>query len=437
MNNVAIISPYFPPSSLAGVHRARHLAKHLPKFGWNPIIIRVSEGDYNESLDPLLASLVPKTVEELPVRAFSAGLAGLVGIGDVGLRGFCALRAELDRLVKIRKIDAVLITGSPFYPMLHARHIREDLGIPVVLDFQDPWVSVDAERRPRWSKGWAAHKLAVALEPVATRHADFITSVSDRQNEEMAARYSFVDLTRMAAIPIGGDPDDYKALQSTDCPSSVSAASQRKVQSRLSVRYVGTLWPAAIPVLNTFLESVAELRERRPDIYRQLEVNFIGTTRNPHSSDGSWVSHEADRLEISDVIDSYENRLPYLEALQLQAQADVILLLGSNEPHYTASKIYGVLMSGRPFLAIFHRESSSHRILKESGGGSVIGFDSESDLVSAKDKIASALVSLLEDPSSVGEANPEVYAPYTSQAVTGRFAEVLTRVTRQTEESAE
>ncbi len=38
-SNVVIVSPYFPPSSLAGVHRARHLAKHLPSFGWHPIVV--------------------------------------------------------------------------------------------------------------------------------------------------------------------------------------------------------------------------------------------------------------------------------------------------------------------------------------------------------------------------------------------------------------
>ena len=32
MRSVVLISPHFPPSTLAGVHRARHMAKHLPAF---------------------------------------------------------------------------------------------------------------------------------------------------------------------------------------------------------------------------------------------------------------------------------------------------------------------------------------------------------------------------------------------------------------------
>jgi hypothetical protein len=52
-----IVSPFFPPSTLAGVHRARHLAKHLPAAGWQPIVLCVDEAGHEERLDPALAAL--------------------------------------------------------------------------------------------------------------------------------------------------------------------------------------------------------------------------------------------------------------------------------------------------------------------------------------------------------------------------------------------
>ena len=56
MPNALIISPYFPPSTLAGVHRARHLAKYLPGAGWHPIVLCVDEAHHEQRLDPDLHS---------------------------------------------------------------------------------------------------------------------------------------------------------------------------------------------------------------------------------------------------------------------------------------------------------------------------------------------------------------------------------------------
>ena len=57
--SVIVVSPYFPPSSLAGVHRARHLLKHLPAHGWHTTLVCVDERHYEQEPDPLLAALVP------------------------------------------------------------------------------------------------------------------------------------------------------------------------------------------------------------------------------------------------------------------------------------------------------------------------------------------------------------------------------------------
>ena len=40
---VALVSAHFPPSHLAGVHRARLWAQYLPEFGWTPIVVTTQE----------------------------------------------------------------------------------------------------------------------------------------------------------------------------------------------------------------------------------------------------------------------------------------------------------------------------------------------------------------------------------------------------------
>jgi len=424
-SSVLIVSPHFPPSTLAGVHRARHLAKHLPHHGWWPIIIRADERCYVEKLDLGLAKLVPAEVDQMRTGAIPASISRLAGIGDIGLRAFIPLARAISDGVARYAPRVILITGSPFYPMLLAGWARRRFELPVILDFQDPWVSVDGGRRARWSKGGLAHHLGVALEPRAVRQAAWITSVSDTQNREMAARYPWIDSTRMTAIPIGGDPDDFEIMRS----SKLTAPEVRLEEDRINICYVGTFLPRAAAIVRALFDAVACLRRERPDLAGRLRFVFVGTSNQPEGAATTATTHlvmpHAIAAGVGDLVREHARRVPFLEALSLLAKADGLLLLGSDEKHYTASKIYPALMSGRPWVSIFHRQSSAHGILTRAGGGLPFGIAGVHDLEALVPAIADGLVRLASDPSSLGSADSATFAPFTARAVAGRFAEVF------------
>jgi hypothetical protein len=425
MGDVLIVSPHFPPSTLAGVHRARHLAKHLPYYGWRPIIIRADECHYTEAPDPALAELVPESVLQMRTGAMPASLTRFAGIGDIGLRALAPIARAISDGVTQYAPRAVLITGSPYYPMLLAGWVRRRFGLPVVLDFQDPWVSADGARRRRLSKGWLAHRLGVVLEPKAVRAASWITSVSDTQNQEMAARYPWIDVRRMTAVPIGGDPDDFAAMRE----APLSEPIVRLEANRINICYVGTFLPRAGPVVRALFAAAAHVRLVHPEVGARLRFIFVGTSNQPAGAAASSITHLvkpiADEAGVGDLVHEHPPRVPFLEALSLLSNADGLLLLGSDEAHYTASKIYPALMSGRPWLSIFHRQSSAHDILTCAGGGSAFAFSSTADLSTMVPAIADGLVRLASAPTSLGSIDPAAYAPFTARAVAGRFAEIL------------
>jgi hypothetical protein len=406
------------------VHRARHLAKHLPAFGWTPIVVRANERHYTEALDPALARLVPETFLQLRTGAFPAAVARVAGVGDIGLRGYAGYRRALDELAHAGRIQAVLITGSPFYPMLLSRHVRESLGLPVVLDFQDPWVSVEGATRPVWSKAGMAHRVALALEPRAVRHANFITSVSVRQNDEMVARYPWLDRSRMAAIPIGGDPDDFEALRLYP-PENPQV---RLAPGRINLVYVGTYLPRAGRLVQTLFGALADLRRERPALAERIRLSFVGTSNQPSGAGGYRVAPFAEAAGVGDLVDEHPPRVPFLEALSLLANADGLLMIGSDEPHYTASKIYPNLMSGRPFLSLFHIASSAHAILSEAGGGLSFAFETDEQLFALRSAITDGLARLASEPESLGRADPAAYEAFTARSVAGHFAQVFDAV---------
>jgi glycosyltransferase involved in cell wall biosynthesis len=90
--SLLLITPFFAPQNHAAVFRAYKLAKYLPRYGWNPIVLTVDrQYEYNE--DPELIRSLPPEVEIVKVRYIEPTLRGLrmaVGGRD---RGFQARKA--------------------------------------------------------------------------------------------------------------------------------------------------------------------------------------------------------------------------------------------------------------------------------------------------------------------------------------------------------
>ena len=47
--------------------------------------------------------------------------------------------------------------------------------------------------------------------------------------------------------------------------------------------------------------------------------------------------------------------------------SDTVMVIGSTEKHYTASKVYQALLSERPVWTVFHEESSAVKVMNECG----------------------------------------------------------------------
>jgi hypothetical protein len=431
VKNVLIVSPYYPPGPTACVHRARLLAKHLPSVGWRPVVLCVDQSFLEESLDHGLVALTSSDAEVVKCKAIPARMFRPLGLGEVTLRAFLPMRVSLDRLLRDRPFDVVLFTGSHFYSMLHAPAVKGRFGVPVVLDFQDPWVSAWGGTQPIYSKEGLTHQLALWLEPRVVKTADFITAVSDKQNEQMAARYPWLDRHRMAAIPIGGDPQDYDALRTMP----VADRSFALEPDCFHLSYVGTIWPPVVETVRTLFRAVALFRSRAPELYARLRLNFIGTTANPNDNSAYQALPLARAEGVGDVVREVPQRLPYLEALSIQANSDAILILGSDEPHYTASKIFGVLMSGRPYLSVFHEASEAHALLTRAGGGLALGFACKAGLPALTPKLTDAIARLVRRTPAIGAPRREVYAPFEASAIAARYGAIFERLGKHQPES--
>lgn len=426
MKHVLIVSPYFPPATLAGVHRARHLGKHLANFGWKPVIIRVDESHYAEPLDIALGNLVPDHVTQVRTAAIPYKLTRSIGFGDLGLRGYFPIKDALESAIQEWRPEVILITGSPYYPFLLSGWIKRRFKIPVVLDNQDPWVSAEGALWPLFSKRGLSHKLATILEPIAVRDASFITSVSERQNEELAELYPWLNRHAMAAIPIGGDPDDFEALKAQP-PSNPKVVLE---PNRVHLSYVGTFLPRASVVVEKIFRALKLLKDEAPELANRLVLNFVGTSNQPAGGGTHLVTPIAQDYGVEEMVREVPERVPFLEALNILVNSDGLMLLGSDEPHYTASKIYPALMSGTPFISIFHRASSAHQILLTSGGGFPHAFETLEELNGITPKLKQQLTKFAEGTVKLAPPDPRAYEPFHALNVAKQFAEVFDGLTK-------
>jgi hypothetical protein len=89
-------------------------------------------------------------------------------------------------------------------------------------------------------------------------------------------------------------------------------------------------------------------------------VYFLGTG----TYSGKQIKTYAREYGISHIVKEINERFPFLHVLYFLNQAKGVMVLGSTERHYTASKIFQSLLSLRPLFAIFHQSSSAVEILR-------------------------------------------------------------------------
>jgi len=433
MPRVLMVSPQFPPDGSAAAHRVRLLAPHLPTYGWEPTVVSVDPRDYEGRLDPDLASLVPADLRVVRCRAWPARFTRRVGVGDLGIRAFKGLHDGCVSLLRSEPFDAVFITIFPTYPALLGPILKRRFGVPFVLDYSDPWVSAwgqtvggGPDGRPDL-KSRLTRVVALVLEPRVVRKAAAITAVSAGTYEQIRARHREIERTPCVAIPYGGEPADFDRLRRHPRANPHFDATDGNVH----LCYVGTLLPLGFETLRAVLGAAGLLRARRPELYRKLRLRFFGTSNQTAPDAPARVLPVARQLGVADCVTEIAPRIDYQAALTVQTQASALLLMGSSERHYTASKLYPGLLAQRPLLAVYHEASSVVEILRRVArppSARVATYNDTDRAESRVETIYGELAALVEHPCYEAAAvNVRAMNEFSAASLAGTLAGVLDR----------
>lgn len=421
MRKILIITPHYPPSNLAAVHRTRLFARHLPSFGWEPHILTVHERYYEETPDWDLCRLLPDGQQISKSRAIPVTRPRL--IGDIGLRGFPFLYLEALRLIREERVDLLYIPIPSFYGSLLGRLLHERTGIPYGIDYIDPWVQVFPGSERRFSRHWWSTKLSRFLEPIAVKKAAWVTGVAEGYYRGVRERNPrLADTCLFGAMPYGGEAADHEAVHALGRKAYLFQGN-----GAYRLVYAGALLPKAHAPLDAIFGAVAASRED----YSGVEFHFIGTGTSPDDPEGFNVRPHAERHGLwGSHVFEYPRRIPYLDVLVHLEAADAVFILGSTEPHYTPSKTYQAVLSGKPILATLHRDSTAVGILREAGAGLVLDFDGEQGVSGIRRNFTQAFRDFRVfargfDPSQVDR---KAFEPYSALEVTRSLADLLEKV---------
>lgn len=368
LRRILIITPHYPPSNLAAVHRSRLFAQHLPSFGWEPIILTVHEQFYEETLDHDLARLLPEGQWIVKTKAFPVTKPRL--IGDIGLRGFFHLYQAAKKLIDEARVELIFIPIPSFYGALLGRWLNATTGIRYGIDYIDPWVQFFPGSERRWSRHWWSTVLSRILEPIAIKRASFITGVAEGYFKGVIERNPVLTgQCLFAAMPYGGEAADHKAVAGLGRKPYLF-----RRNGKLQFVYAGAMLPKAYGPLEAIFTAIADNR----DDFADVEFHFIGSGKSPNDPEGFNVRPYAEKYGLwGSIIHEYPARIPYLDVLVHLEAADAVFILGSTEAHYTPSKTYQGVLSGKPILAVLHEESTAVNVLRNTHAGIVLDFPGE------------------------------------------------------------
>jgi hypothetical protein len=430
LKQLLIISPHFPPINAADHQRVRMMLPWLHEFGWEATVLAVKP-DYVEGVqDDCLAKSLPRDLRVVRTDAISASWTRRLGVGGLAYRAGRYLKRSGGELLQRERFDAVFFSTTVFPTMAFGPGWKRKFGVPYVLDIQDPWLSDYYEQHPEQRppggrlKYSVAHWRAKRLEPSAVRNAAQIVCVSPAYPKMFQTRYPDLLDERFTTLPFAAAESDFEFLRSGDVRQTAFDPKDGKQHWV----YVGRGGADMGLSLNAFFHALNRTFSLQPGLRSSLLVHFIGTAYAPKGRGIKTVEPLAVVAGLGDIVREVTGRIPYFEALKCLVDADALFVPGSDDPGYTASKIYPYVLARKPLLAVFHSESTVVDFLKKTKAGAVVGFQTgETVEVVSKRILATGWLasSNVQHPATDWTA----FKPFTAREMTRKLCEVFDKAT--------
>jgi glycosyltransferase involved in cell wall biosynthesis len=351
MRRVLLIAFAYPPVEIVGSVRPAALAKYLPRFGWEAMVLTpklqgtrrqsksIVETEYRDVLEDWKARLhldfkrglheefglpLAKKPGVTPIHSRALALAKYLLSYPDSAKGWIpfALAAVQEIRRQNLDIDAIVTTSPPISSHLIGREAKNILGCPWIADLRDLWTQNLGER--------SSNVLQIGLEKRTLRRADALVTVSEPWATRLERRYPE---KKIWTITNGFDPDDF------DSPPPA-------LTEEFSITYTGELYAGQRDPTMLF-EVLSDLIKDGSISASELRIRFYGRIE-------AWLPALIEKFGLNEIV-ALNGPTPRLEAVAHQRESQILLLLPWSNPKETghhSAKLFEYLAAARPILAI-------------------------------------------------------------------------------------
>lgn len=406
---------------------------YFQQFDWEPTVLTVDPHYINGVYDPLLTKTVPKETKIVSTPALPIQLTQRFGLGTLGWRALPYLAKTGSQLLTHQSFDLIYFSTTAFPTLSLAALWHRRFHIPYVIDFQDPWLSDYHQKAGTTPPGgrlkYGLNQLFARIqEPKALRHVSHIISVSPKYPQVLCDRYPWLSPNQCSELPFGAPQADFELLPSL-------SVKQRIYDPKDGFRhwvYVGRGGADMSVALRLLFAALQQLRQKADNLWEPIKLHFIGTSYAPANRAIETVRPIAEEFGLADMVEERTQRILYFEAMKALSDSDAVLLIGSDDPGYTASKLYPCILAQKPILAVFHQQSSVVDILRQCNAGRAVTFDSSDHSLPAISSMQREIEWLVSLPSGYKpETNWITFEPYTAKEMTRKQCEIFDRCVAQ------
>lgn len=421
LKKVLIISPHFPPSNAADMQRVRMSLPYYRQFGWEPVVVTVDQRYTGMVSDQLLALSLPPNLRICQVKALNKRITSKFGLGSIALRSLWYYWRAVNQMLRREQYDLVFFSTTAFPVCILGGYWKKRFGVPYIIDMQDPWHSdyyQDKPRDQRPPKYWFSYRLNKFLEPIAMKRVGGLIGVSQNYIDDLKQRYPATMAIPTQTITFGAyEPDIEIAEQHR------AAFPALLDPSTINLLYVGRGGNDMQAAVSKLFAAFKKGLEIDPDTFSRISMYFIGTSYAPAGQGRRTIMPLAATFGIQGNVTEITDRISYFHTLSMLRQANALFIPGSDDPKYTASKIYPYLLVKKPLLAIFSPESSSIRILREYGVKHVFDFKSVTE-----GRLLGFLRAMAEGRLVTKDYDPEAEQKYSALTMTAKLCAIFDRV---------
>ncbi len=397
MKRILMIAYHFPPiQGSSGVHRTVQFAKHLPKLGWEPLIVTVHPRAYpiigQDRLGGLPESVVIKrafAVDSARHLAIRNRYLGLTAVPDRWAAWWPHGVISCLRLIKKYRPSVIWSTFPVATSHLIALTVQRLTGLPWVADFRDPMIQ---KSQPKPGIVRNAYKW---IEKKSIQHSSAGVFVTQSSFMHYARNYPDQSSKYWRLVENGYDETLFSSENSNSNPIIPKSNDKPIKMVHSGILYSKGRNPSAFfQALSSYLH--------KGGVPIEVTLRGAGTEMDIEK----WIVS----LNLKDAV-KIKPAIPYADAIKEMIHSDALLLFqGAEYNKQIPAKVYEYIRVGHPILALTNARGETAGLLDKWDGVYSTDINSCEDIEKTLDKLANDIkvgTRPYRNPDEIGQLSRE------------------------------